>query len=103
MSRPLFYDPESANEQPVDLPSASLLTVADGLAMQPPLTRRGTGPGLIVFIPPDSTLNLSSKSGDDRPLDPAPIQKWAEEGFAVVGVHPTLPSFCVFILTSCRS
>ncbi|KAJ7122859.1 hypothetical protein C8R44DRAFT_784708 [Mycena epipterygia] len=86
MSRPLFYDPDSANEQPVDLPSAPLITLAEGLVLQPPLTRRGTGPGLIAFLPPDSTLNLSLKSGDDRPLDPVPVQKWAEEGFAVVGI-----------------
>ncbi|KAJ7672864.1 hypothetical protein B0H17DRAFT_1083639 [Mycena rosella] len=90
MSRPSVYDPASLNEQPVDLPSAPLLTLSEGLVLQPPLTRRGTGPGLIVFLPPESTfestLNLSSKSGDDRPLDPVPVQKWAEEGFAVVGI-----------------
>ncbi|KAJ7667597.1 NTF2-like protein [Mycena polygramma] len=86
MSRPQIYDPASANEQPVALPSAPLLALSDGLVLQPPLTRRGTGPGLIAFLPPDSTLNLSSKSGDDKPLDPEPVQKWAEEGFAVVGI-----------------
>ncbi|KAJ6567291.1 NTF2-like protein [Mycena vulgaris] len=87
MSRPLFYDPTSPEEQPVDLPSAPLLTLAEGIVLQPPLTRRGTGPGLIAFLPQDSTLNLSSNlSGDDRPLDPVPVQKWAEEGFAVVGI-----------------
>ncbi|KAJ6510253.1 NTF2-like protein [Mycena vitilis] len=86
MSRPQIYDPASANEQPVTLPSAPLLTLSDGLVLQRPLTRRGTGPGLIVFLPPDSTLNLSFKSGDDKPLDPEPVQKWAEEGFAVVGI-----------------
>ncbi|KAJ7499343.1 NTF2-like protein [Mycena latifolia] len=86
MSRPLVYDPTSANEQPVALPSAPLVPLGEGLVLQPPLTRRGTGPGLIAFLPPDSTLNLSSKSGNDGPLDPIPVQKWAEEGFAVVGI-----------------
>ncbi|KAJ7762802.1 NTF2-like protein [Mycena maculata] len=86
MSPPSFYDPNSPDEQPVALPSAPLVTVADGLVLQPPLTRRGTGPGLIAFLPPDSSLNLSGKSGEDKPLDPIPIQKWAEEGFAVVGI-----------------
>jgi carboxymethylenebutenolidase len=76
MSRPQFYDPDSANEQPVALPSAPQLALAEGIVLQPPLTRRGTGPGLIVFLPPDSTLNLSSKSGDDKPLDPEPVQVW---------------------------
>jgi carboxymethylenebutenolidase len=74
MSRPQFYDPNSANEQSVALPSAPQLALAEGIVLQPPLTRRGTGPGLIVFLPPDSTLHLSSKSGDDKPLDPEPVQ-----------------------------
>ncbi|KAF7330791.1 hypothetical protein MVEN_02418300 [Mycena venus] len=86
MSRPQFYDPNSPEEQPVPLPSAPQLTLAEGIVLQPPLTRRGTGPGLIAFVPPDSTLNLSFKSGDNKPLDPEPVQKWAEEGFAVVGI-----------------
>ncbi|KAJ7265855.1 hypothetical protein B0H12DRAFT_173017 [Mycena haematopus] len=85
-SRPQFYDPKSPDEQLVTLPSAPQITLAEGLVLQPPLTRRGTGPGLIAFIPLDSTLNLSSRSGDDKPLDPEPVQKWAEEGFAVVGI-----------------
>ncbi|KAJ7047783.1 NTF2-like protein [Mycena alexandri] len=86
VARPQSYDPDSENEKPVALPSAPLIAWADGIVLQPPLTRRGTGPGLIVFLPPDSALNLSSKSGDDKPLDPEPVQKWAEEGFAVVGI-----------------
>ncbi|KAF7354940.1 hypothetical protein MSAN_01408900 [Mycena sanguinolenta] len=86
MSPPQLYDPNSPDEQPVALPSAPQITLAEGVILQSPLTRRGTGPGLIAFIPPDSTLNLSPKSGDDKPLDPEPVQKWAEEGFAVVGM-----------------
>ncbi|KAJ6627397.1 hypothetical protein B0H10DRAFT_1994276 [Mycena sp. CBHHK59/15] len=86
MSRPLSYDPNSIDEQLVSLPAAPQVTIAQDLVLQPPLTRRGTGPGLIAFLPPDSTLNISTKSGDDKPLDPVPVQKWAEEGFAVVGI-----------------
>ncbi|KAJ6516311.1 NTF2-like protein [Mycena sanguinolenta] len=86
MSPPQLYDPNSPDEQPVALPSAPQITLAEGVILQPPLTRRGSGPGLIAFIPPDSTLNLSLKSSDDKPLDPEPVQKWAEEGFAVVGI-----------------
>ncbi|KAJ7477156.1 NTF2-like protein [Mycena galericulata] len=84
MSRPLLYDPNSPNEQAVALPSAPLVTLAKGLVLQPPLTRRGTGPGLIAFLPPDSALDLSR--GENLALDPAPVEKWAEEGFAVVGI-----------------
>lgn len=87
MSRPLTYDPNSPDEQPVLLPSAPLMTIAEGIVLQPPLTRRGTGPGLIAFLPPDGALKISPRSGHDKPLDPVPVVKWAEEGFAVIGVH----------------
>ncbi|CAK5276090.1 unnamed protein product [Mycena citricolor] len=86
MAPPQFYDPTSPNEQPVALPSAPAVALAEGITIQPPLTRRGTGPGLIVFVPPESSLDLSNKTGDEKPLDPLPVQKWAEEGFAVVGI-----------------
>ncbi|KAJ7283363.1 NTF2-like protein [Mycena rebaudengoi] len=86
MSRPLTYDSNSPDEQPVLLPSAPLMTIAEGIVLQPPLTRRGTGPGLIAFLPPDGALKISPKSGHDKPLDPVPVVKWAEEGFAVIGI-----------------
>jgi len=52
------------------------------VVLQPPLSRRGIGPGLFVFLPDHVTLS----SGTIKPLDPDPVTKWAEEGFAVVGV-----------------
>ncbi|KAG9235173.1 carboxymethylenebutenolidase [Amylocarpus encephaloides] len=67
-------------EEEVPLPSAESVVVAEGIALQPPLSRRGQGPGILTFVPP-------------RPIDPshAPdhlstLQKWAEEGFAVVEI-----------------
>ncbi|KAF8514973.1 hypothetical protein JB92DRAFT_2811096 [Gautieria morchelliformis] len=78
------YDPESPDEQPVPLPSAPLVTLAPSIVLQPPLSRRGHGPGLIVFLP---SLDPQVDSPRARKLlDPAPVQKWAEEGFAVVGI-----------------
>lgn len=58
-----------------------------GLAFQAPLTHRGTGPGLIVVLPPRLSMHPHTKFGLRTPLDPEPVQKWAEEGFAVVGVR----------------
>nr|GAT46223.1 predicted protein [Mycena chlorophos] len=78
-----FYDPTSASEQPVALPSAPQTILAEGIVLQPPLSRRGTGPGIVAFLPPDSAFQLSSKPA---PLDPPPTVKWAEEGYAVVGI-----------------
>ena len=61
----------------------------DNAIFQPPLARRGIGPGpgVIVFLPASADLNQRI---DDNSLDPEPIQKWAEEGFAVVGLTSSL-------------
>lgn len=79
---PSFYDPSSPDEQEVALPSVPLIALSSNAYLQPPLTRRGTGPGMIVFLPPSSAF----KPNTEKTLDPKPVQKWAEEGFAVVGV-----------------
>ena len=81
---PAVYDPTSPEEQPVPLPSAPLVTLGPNIVLQPPLSRRGHGPGLIAFLP-----SLDSHPKDDtrrKRLDPEPVLKWAEEGFAVVGI-----------------
>ncbi|KAJ3790660.1 hypothetical protein GGU10DRAFT_391918 [Lentinula aff. detonsa] len=80
--RPSFYDPDSPDEQEVALPSASRITLSSNTYLQPPLTRRGTGPGMIAFLPPPSVYKVNT----EKTLDPEPVQKWAEEGFAVLGV-----------------
>ena len=66
-------------ETPVPLPSAPAIQISPNVTIQPPLTRRGTGPGLVIFVP----KNLSLVEGAHA-LDPQPIQKWAEEGYAVL-------------------
>ena len=88
MPAPTFYDPNSPDEQPVPLPSAPLQTLSEtpSIVLQPPLTRRGTGPGLIIILPPSLAFQPNPKG---KPLDPEPVQKWAEEGFAVVGITAT--------------
>ena len=48
------------------------------LILQPPLSRRGRGPGLILLLDP--------YHGSPKTLDPPPLQKWAEEGYAVAQV-----------------
>lgn len=84
---PALYDPTSPWEQVVPLPSAPLIVLAANTVLQPPLTHRSTGPGLIAFLPPPSALESAHSSGEPKPkpIDPEPVQKWAEEGFAVVG------------------
>lgn len=78
------YDPDNEHEKHVSLPSAPSGHVAGtiNVVFQPPLTRRGTGPGLLIVLPPSHAFSESTK----KTLDPPPIQKLAEEGFFVVAI-----------------
>ena len=97
---PKAYDPSSENEQAPLLPSAPLITVSSDLVIQPPLTGRGSGPGVILLLQDPSFLG-ASPVGMRRPLDPEPVQKWAEEGFSVAAV--TLSPSSIFDQTSAIS
>lgn len=55
--------------------------ISPHLTLQPPLSRRGRGPGLILVLDHYARIGKS-----DKHLDPPPLQKWAEEGFAVAQV-----------------
>ena len=85
MAPPTSYDPESPDEQPVPLPNAALIRINSDIVLQPPLSRRGTGPGIIIFLPDPAHVDLADQS-IAKSLDPDPITKWAEEGFAVVAI-----------------
>ena len=74
----------NGNEDTIPLPSAKPLTISLKVTIQPPLTRRGNGPGLILLVPFGLDLN-----GHDKTLDPPPLQKWAEEGYAVAQITLT--------------
>ncbi|KAF4629303.1 hypothetical protein G7Y89_g8846 [Cudoniella acicularis] len=69
-------------EEEVALPSAKLIELQGGLLLQPPLSRRGHGPGLIIALP-DSSQHTT-------PAFLPPLQKWAEEGFAVAEISSKL-------------
>lgn len=83
--QPTSYDPNSDNETSAPpLPNAPLVTISPSCIIQPPLTRRGTGPGLIVLLPDAKDIEPSLH----KHLDPEPVQKWAEEGYGVAGITP---------------
>ncbi|OJD26828.1 hypothetical protein ACJ73_01797 [Blastomyces percursus] len=52
------------------------------MTLQPPLSRRGHGPGLLLLVSSNIALDKTKET-----LDPPPLQKWAEEGYAVVEVR----------------
>ncbi|KAI4865178.1 carboxymethylenebutenolidase [Hypoxylon rubiginosum] len=51
-----------------------------------PLSRRGHGPGLLLLV--DADLDLRKH---DKTLDPPPLYKWTEEGFAVAQLRLAKP------------
>ncbi|KAK4202333.1 hypothetical protein QBC40DRAFT_276575 [Triangularia verruculosa] len=56
------------------------------LRIQTPLSRRGTGPGLIIV----SGRNVQDSLAEDavtQTLDPQPRKKWAEEGYTVADLR----------------
>ncbi|KAK8852090.1 carboxymethylenebutenolidase [Apiospora arundinis] len=72
-------NPEKTPAAVVPRPNAPSIVVSPTLTLQPPLSRRGHGPGLVLLV--DPVLDLGSCH--DKTLDPPPLQKWAEEGYAV--------------------
>jgi carboxymethylenebutenolidase len=69
-------------QAPAPLPSAKLQILAPGLSLQPPLTRLGTGPGLILLTTPE----IYDEQVAQRDDAPTAVLKWAEEGYAVFQV-----------------
>lgn len=90
MSSPTSYDPNHPNELGAPaLPAAPQVRISDRAILQPPLSKRGEGPGLILIQHSLEELTSAVGAAESRALDPEPIQKWAEEGFAVAAI--TLP------------
>ncbi|THY63187.1 hypothetical protein D6C99_00665 [Aureobasidium pullulans] len=72
---------ESAVEKPLPLPSAPVIDVSPLVVIQPPLSRIGKGPALIILIDQESASKPTADS-----IDPPPLQKWAEESFVVARI-----------------
>ncbi|KAF2219536.1 hypothetical protein BDZ85DRAFT_285377 [Elsinoe ampelina] len=72
----------STSLPPVEpLPQPKITRLSSGSPLLLPLSRRGTGPGLIVVTPESSASNLDIIEGV-----PSPLIKWAEESFTVVEI-----------------
>lgn len=64
------------------LPSAPQVSLGENILLQPPLSRCGLGPGLIIIRP----YSYAECQANNTSLDPEPVQKWAEESYAVVQI-----------------
>ncbi|KAG2417898.1 hypothetical protein HFD88_000997 [Aspergillus terreus] len=64
------------------LPNAPVISLGDNILVQPPLSRCGHGPGLILIRP----RIFAACQEQNTSLDPEPLQKWAEESYAVAQV-----------------
>jgi carboxymethylenebutenolidase len=62
---------------PLSFPKPQI--ISPQITLQAPLSRHGKGPGLILVLNHTALIDKS-----ENHLDPPPLQKWAEEGFAVV-------------------
>jgi carboxymethylenebutenolidase len=70
------------SKPPAPLPSAKLQVLRPGVSLQPPLTRLGSGPGLILF----TTEDVYDEEVTQRDDAPTAVLKWAEEGYTVVQI-----------------
>lgn len=69
------------SKPPPPLPSPALTALGPGASLLRPLSRRGTGPG-IILLTADAEDPLAIRDGV-----PSPLVKWAEEGYTVVEIQ----------------
>jgi carboxymethylenebutenolidase len=74
------------------LPTAKPIEYGPKQTLLPPLSRRGTGPGLIVVLPESGSFPAPGNTKIENGV-PSVLTKWAEEGYAVVELQAGLSSF----------
>jgi len=74
---PVTPPPSSLAQAPPPQPQI----ITSDITLQAPLSRRGKGPGLVLVL-----NHYAAREAKEGCLDPPPLKKWAEEGFAVVQV-----------------
>ena len=71
-----------ADQTPLPLPATSLTRLAPGVILSQPLSRKGSGPGLIVLVSQSGATNDTSLRIENGV--PSPLMKWGEESYTVV-------------------
>ena len=69
------------SSSPAQAPPPQPQIITSDITLQAPLSRRGKGPGLVLVL-----NHYAAREAKEGCLDPPPLKKWAEEGFAVVQV-----------------
>ena len=72
----------SISEKAPPLPVPQAAEVAEGITLLKPLSRLGTGPGLIILVSEDVLSPHEIASSHDGV--PWPPMKWAEESYTVI-------------------
>ncbi|KAI4676691.1 uncharacterized protein J4E84_009526 [Alternaria hordeiaustralica] len=67
------------SSSPAQAPPPQPQIITSDITLQAPLSRRGKGPGLVLVL-----NHYAAREAKEGCLDPPPLKKWAEEGFAVV-------------------
>lgn len=70
------------SKPPPPLPEPRRTEISTGVSLLQPLSRRGTGPGIVLVVPDSTSDNLTIKDGV-----PSPLIKWAEESYTVVEIQ----------------
>lgn len=71
-----------ADQTPLPLPVPSLARLAPGVILSQPLSRKGSGPGLIVLVNQSGATNDTTLRIENGV--PSPLMKWGEESYTVV-------------------
>ncbi|KAI4948607.1 hypothetical protein J4E86_007955 [Alternaria arbusti] len=67
------------SSSPAQAPPPQPQIITSDITLQAPLSRQGKGPGLVLVL-----NHYAAREAKEGCLDPPPLKKWAEEGFAVV-------------------
>lgn len=82
-----FTMPEKIEEQSSP-ETKNVVDLGIGIKLHPPLSQKGHGPPLIIVVP-EAPAGVRGQAPAQTQSALSSLQKWAEEGFAVVEIQPS--------------
>jgi carboxymethylenebutenolidase len=67
------------------LPKTTLRRITTNITLLEPLSRRGSGPGLVILVSESGAVDGASATRIEHGV-PSPLMKWAEESYTVVEI-----------------